>query len=96
MTVGVAYDANLSKVRDVLKDLISKESRVHADPEPVIVVGELADNSVNFIVRLWTNTGDYWGVKFDLTEAIKNRFDDEGIGIPFPQRDIHIVSGQLA
>jgi len=96
MTVGVAYDANLSKVRDVLKDIISKESRVHADPEPLIVVGELADNSVNFIVRVWTNTGDYWGVKFDMTETIKNRFDDEGIGIPFPQRDIHIVSGQVA
>ena len=96
MTVGVAYDANLSKVRDVLKDIISKEPRVHADPEPLIVVGELADNSVNFIVRVWTNTGDYWGVKFDMTETIKNRFDDEGIGIPFPQRDIHIVSGQVA
>jgi small conductance mechanosensitive channel len=96
MTVGVAYDADLSKVRDVLKDLISKESRAHADPEPLIVVAELADNSVNFIVRVWTNTGDYWGVKFDLTEAIKNRFDEEGIGIPFPQHDIHIVSGQVA
>jgi small conductance mechanosensitive channel len=96
MTVGVAYDADLSKVRDVLKDIISKESRIHADPEPFIVVGELADNSVNFIVRVWTNTGDYWGVKFDMTETIKNRFDEAGIGIPFPQRDIHIVSGQVA
>lgn len=96
MTVGVAYDANLSKVRDVLKDIISKESRVHSDPEPLIVVGELADNSVNFVVRVWTDTGDYWGVKFAMTETIKNRFDEEGIGIPFPQRDLHIVSGQLA
>lgn len=96
MTVGVAYDANLSKVRDVLKDIISKESRVHSDPEPLIVVGELADNSVNFVVRVWTDTGDYWGVKFSMTETIKNRFDEEGIGIPFPQRDLHIVSGQLA
>ena len=96
MTVGVAYDADLSKVRDVLKDIISKESRIHSDPEPLIVVGELADNSVNFIVRVWTNTGDYWGVKFDMNETIKNRFDEAGIGIPFPQRDIHIVSGQVA
>ena len=96
MTVGVAYDANLSQVRDVLKDIISKEARVHSDPEPLIAVAELADNSVNFVVRVWTDTGDYWGVKFAMTEAIKNRFDKEGIGIPFPQRDIHIVSGQLA
>jgi len=96
MTVGVAYDADLSKVRDVLKDIISKESRVHADPEPLIAVAELADNSVNFVVRVWTDTGDYWGVKFAMTETIKNRFDEAGIGIPFPQRDIHIVSGQLA
>jgi len=96
MTVGVAYDADLSRVRDVLKDIISKESRVHSDPEPLIAVAELADNSVNFVVRVWTDTGDYWGVKFAMTETIKNRFDEEGIGIPFPQRDIHIVSGQLA
>ena len=96
MTVGGAYDADLSRVRDVLKDIISKESRVHSDPEPLIAVAELADNSVNFVVRVWTDTGDYWGVKFAMTETIKNRFDEEGIGIPFPQRDIHIVSGQLA
>ena len=96
MTVGVAYDADLSQVRDVLKDIISKESRVHSDPEPLIAVAELADNSVNFVVRVWADTGDYWGVKFAMTEAIKNRFDEEGIGIPFPQRDLHIVSGQLA
>jgi small conductance mechanosensitive channel len=96
MTVGVAYTADLSRVRDVLKDIISKETRVHADPEPLIAVAELADNSVNFVVRVWTDTGDYWGVKFALTETIKNRFDEEGIGIPYPQRDIHIISGQLA
>ncbi|MGB5441275.1 MAG: mechanosensitive ion channel domain-containing protein, partial [Gammaproteobacteria bacterium] len=96
MTVGVAYDADLSVVRDVLNDIISKEERVLNDPSPLVAVAELADNSVNFVVRIWTKSGDYWGVKFDMTEAIKNRFDAEGIGIPFPQRDIHIVSGQVA
>ena len=95
MTVGVAYDADLSVVRDVLNDIISKEERVLQEPAPLIAVAELADNSVNFVVRVWTSTGDYWGVKFAMTETIKNRFDAEGIGIPFPQRDIHIVSGQL-
>jgi small conductance mechanosensitive channel len=96
MTVGVAYDADLSKVRDVLHDIISKDERIMADPAPLIVVGELADSSVNFIVRVWTRTGDYWAVNFDMNETIKNRFDEAGIGIPFPQRDIHIVSGSAA
>ena len=96
MTVGVAYDADLSVVRDVLKDIISKESRIHSDPEPLIAVAELADSSVNFVVRVWTDTGDYWAVMFAMNETIKNRFDAEGIGIPFPQRDLHIVSGQVA
>jgi len=96
MTIGVAYDADLSKVRDVLNDIISKEERILPDPAPQVAVAELADSSVNFIVRVWTKTGDYWGVKFDATETIKNRFDEAGIGIPFPQRDIHIVSGTAA
>ena len=96
MTVGVAYDADLSKVKNVLIDIIGKESRIHSDPAPQVAVAELADSSVNFVVRVWTNTADYWGVKFDITETIKNRFDEEGIGIPYPQRDIHIVSGTAA
>jgi small conductance mechanosensitive channel len=96
MTVGVAYDADLAKVKAVLNDIISKDSRIHAEPAPQVAVAELADSSVNFVVRVWTDTADYWGVKFDATESIKNRFDQEGIGIPFPQRDIHIVSGGAA
>ena len=96
MVVGVAYDADLSQVRDVLNDIISKDDRIMSDPPPQVVVGELADSSVNFIVRLWTKSENYWGVNFDTNETIKNRFDEAGIGIPFPQRDIHIVSGSAA
>jgi small conductance mechanosensitive channel len=96
MTVGVSYSANLSKVREVLLDIISKDARILAEPAPLVAVAELAESSVNFVVRVWAKTGDYWGVKFDATETIKNRFDAEGIGIPFPQRDIHIVSGGTA
>jgi small conductance mechanosensitive channel len=96
LTVGVAYNADLAKVKDVLNDIISKDSRIHADPAPQVVVAELADSSVNFVVRVWVNTSDFWGVKCDITETIKTRFDAEGIGIPFPQRDIHIVSGGAA
>lgn len=96
MTVGVAYDADLSKVRDVLNDIIGKDERILSDPPSQVAVAELADSSVNFIVRVWTKSADYWGVKFDTTETIKNRFDEAGIGIPFPQHDIHIVSGSAA
>jgi small conductance mechanosensitive channel len=96
MTVGVAYDADLAKVKEVLNDILSKDERILSDPAPLVAVAELADSSVNLVARVWVNTADYWGVKFDATETIKNRFDAEGIGIPFPQRDIHIVSGAAA
>jgi small conductance mechanosensitive channel len=96
MTVGVAYDADLAHVKQVLNDIISKDERILAEPPPQVAVAELADSSVNFVVRVWTKTADYWPVKFDMTETIKNRFDAEGIGIPFPQREIHIVSGEAA
>ena len=90
MTVGVAYDADLSKVRDVLQDIISKDDRILKDPEPQVAVGELADSSVNFNVRPWVKSADYWGVYFDLTERIKKRFDEVGISIPFPQQDVNL------
>jgi small conductance mechanosensitive channel len=96
MTVGVAYDADLSHVKKVLNEIISQDERILAEPASQVVVTELADSSVNFVVRVWTKSADYWAVKCDMTETIKNRFDEEGIGIPFPQRDIHIVSGAAA
>ena len=90
MVVGVSYSDNLDKVRKTLEEIIAAEERVLADPAVTIAVSELADSSVNFVVRPWVNTSDYWGVKFDLTEAIKKRFDQEGISIPFPQQDIYL------
>ncbi|MEJ2299120.1 MAG: mechanosensitive ion channel [Woeseiaceae bacterium] len=66
------------------------EERILDDPEPTIAVSELGDSSVNFVVRPWVQSADYWGVKFDLTEAIKKRFDQEGISFPFPQQDVHL------
>ncbi len=91
MTFGVGYDDDIDKVRTAIKEVIEADSRVHKEPAPVIVVGALADSSVNFNVRPWVNTSDYWPVYWDLTEAIKKRFDKDGISIPFPQRDVHIV-----
>ena len=90
MVVGVSYDADLSHVKKVLENILSKEKRLLDDPAPTIGVLELADNSVNFAVRPWVNAADYWGVYFDLNAEIKTRFDKEGIGIPYPQRDVHL------
>ena len=90
MVVGVSYDDNLDKVRQVLEELVAADDRVLKDPAHTIALSELADSSVNFIVRPWAKTSDYWGLKFDLTEAIKKRFDQEGISVPFPQQDVHL------
>ena len=92
MVVGVSYDDDLDKVRRTLEELVAAEERVLDEPECTIAVSELADSSVNFVVRPWVKTADYWGVKFDLTEAIKKRFDQDGISIPFPQQDVHVYT----
>ena len=90
MVIGVSYDDDLDKVRDTIKELIAADDRILAEPAPKIAVSELADSSVNFIVRPCVNSADYWGVMFDLTEAIKKRFDKDGISFPFPQQDVHL------
>lgn len=98
LVIGVGYDDDLAKVKQVLNDILAAEERILKDPEPTVAVAELADNSVNFVVRPWVNSGDYWPVHFDLLETIKTRFDAEGISIPYPQRDVHLhtVSGEAA
>ena len=90
LVFGVSYDADLLKVRHVLENVLSKDSRVLAEPAPTIAVLELADSSVNFAVRPWVKTADYWDVYFSVTETVKRSFDAEGIAIPFPQRDVHV------
>jgi small conductance mechanosensitive channel len=90
LVVGVSYSDDLDKVRKELEGLVAAEERILADPAVTIAVSELADSSVNFVLRPWVKTEDYWGVYFDLTEAVKKRFDEVGISIPFPQRDVHV------
>ena len=90
MVVGVSYDDDLDKVRDTISELVAAEDRILDEPACKIAVSALADSSVNFVVRPWVKTSDYWGVMFDLTEAIKKRFDKEGISFPFPQQDVHL------
>jgi len=92
MTVGIGYEENIDKAQRVLEDILSRHPLILKDPEPTVQVNELADSSVNFIVRPWALTADYWTVYWEITRRIKVRFDEEGINIPFPQRDIHIVS----
>jgi small conductance mechanosensitive channel len=95
-TIGVAYDADLKQFRDILEDIVSKDERILKDPPHQIAVSELADSSVNFVVRLWVESADYWDVFFDANETVKIRFDEAGIGIPFPQRDVHVYEHQAA
>ena len=92
MVVGVSYDDDLDKVHRTLEELVAADDRILDEPPCKIAVSALADSSVNFVVRPWAKTADYWGVHFDLTEAIKKRFDQEGISFPFPQQDVHLYN----
>ncbi|NER82668.1 MAG: mechanosensitive ion channel [Leptolyngbya sp. SIO1D8] len=88
--IGVAYDADIDRVRQVISEVLSSDPLVLKDPAPTIAVMELADSSVNFAVRPWAKPEDYWSVYFNTYENVKKRLDAEGITIPFPQRDIHV------
>lgn len=89
MVFGIGYDDDLLKAKEIIRRILSEDERILTDPEPTVAVGELADSSVNFNVRPWCKTSDYWGVYADVHEKIKLTFDAEGISIPYPQMDIH-------
>lgn len=90
MVFGIGYDADLLKAKKLLAEILSEDTRILPEPESVIAVSELADSSVNFVVRPWVKTSDYWAVRWDTTEKVKLRFDAAGISIPFPQMDVHL------
>ncbi|MGJ8638761.1 MAG: mechanosensitive ion channel family protein [Opitutaceae bacterium] len=90
MVVGVGYGDDLNKAKKVMEDLLAADERVLKDPGVTIAVSNLGDSSVDFVVRPWVNSADYWGVKFDFTKAVKEAFDKEGISIPYPQQDLHL------
>ncbi len=90
MIIGIGYDSDIRLARDTLQTIIAADDRILKDPETRIAVSELADSSVNFIVRPWVKSDDYWDVKFDLNEKIKLAFDDKEIAIPYPQMDVHL------
>lgn len=90
LTMGVGYDDNLDKVIKTTLDVLKADKRVLKDPAPQVAVSEFGDSSVNLVVRPWVKTSDYWGFFFDFQKAIKQRYDKEGITIPYPQMDVHL------
>ncbi|MFH2092930.1 MAG: mechanosensitive ion channel domain-containing protein [Pseudomonadota bacterium] len=92
LVIGISYDDDIKKAKDILESIIKEDSRVLDTPAYKIAVSELADSSVNIVVRPWVKTTEYWDVYFDLTEKIKTTFDAQGITIPYPQRDVHLYN----
>ncbi len=87
---GIGYGDDIHLADKIIRQLCAEDSRIFKDPEPFVVISELADNSVNFTVRVWAKTDDYWGVYFDMNKNVYEAFDKEGINIPFPQMDLHL------
>ena len=89
LVFGIGYEDDMKKARQLLEQILADDERVLKDPAPAVTVAELADSSVNFNVRPWCNSGDYWALRSDLLHRVKQTFDENGISIPFPQRDVH-------
>ncbi len=89
-TFGIGYEDDIDQAKKILSDVIGEDQRIQKDPEPFIAVSELADSSVNLVVRVWVNASDYWGVFFDTQEKVKKQFDAQGVSIPYPQTDVHL------
>ncbi len=90
LVFGIGYESDLRLAKAELLALIEADERILKDPAPVVAVDSLADNSVNFVVRPWVKSADYWEVRWSLTEQVKLRFDEVGIAIPYPQMDVHL------
>ena len=90
LVIGIGYDDDMKKARDLMRAVIDADERILKDPEVVIAVHELGDSSVNFVVRPWVNAADYWAVRWYLLEEIKNTFDANGVSIPYPQQDVYM------
>jgi small conductance mechanosensitive channel len=90
LVIGCGYGDDLRAVKAFLEEIVRSDDRILPEPEPVVAVSELGDSSVNFVVRPWVRTSDYWTVLWDLTEQIKLGFDDRGFNFPFPSRDVYM------
>lgn len=92
LVIGIGYGSSVQKAYEVIESILKEDPRILSDPAPQVALSELADSSVNFVVRPWVKAADYWSVRFDVTRKIKEAFDAKGIEIPFPQRTVHIAS----
>lgn len=88
--VGISYSDNMANAINATMNVLNKNKFVIKDPAPIVAVAELADSSVNLLVRPWVKTSDYWNAKWQITQQLKEAFDEEGISIPFPQNDVHL------
>lgn len=91
LVIGIGYDDNIGKAKEIIDAIISKHELILEDPAPTIMVLELGESSIDIAVRPWVKTGDYWAVRADLLQTIKESFDEQGISIPYPQRDLHVI-----
>ena len=96
LVFGIGYDDNVARAKEIIKSILDADERVLDDPAPTIMMLELADSSVNFAVRPWVATSDYWAVRGDVLENVKKALEDNGLSIPYPQRDIHIYNQAAA
>ncbi len=92
LSFGIGYDDDFTKAKEIISSIIEKDERIFKDPAPFVMVGELADSSVNITVRVWAKGADYWGIHFDMIENIKSEFDKNDISIPYPQSDVHVYN----
>lgn len=90
LIIGISYDADIRLAKQIMQDIINADERILKEPACTIAVSELADSSVNFVLRPWVNAADYWTVRADVLEKIKYTFDEQGVGIPYPQMDVHL------
>lgn len=91
LSYGVSYQADLQKAKQLLQDLVDADERVFQEPAPLIAVGELKDSSVTLVCKVWCNADDYWPIYYKMQEDVKAAFDREGISIPYPQLDVHMM-----
>lgn len=91
LLLGIGYGADIGTAIEAVREMANADERVHADPAPMVVVSNLGESSVDLTIRLWCNATDYWGLKWEFTRALKEKMDEIGVEIPFPQRTVHVM-----
>ena len=90
MEFGIAYDDDMDKAMQVVREVLDADDRVLDEPESLVAISSLGDSAVSIRVRPWTETANVWPLRYDITKRIKERFDEEGLSFPFPQHDVHL------